>query len=51
MDMDIYTYIYYQTERIEQAEHVARYASVVEEIPVVDFIDEFCIVQKWENVA
>jgi len=32
--------VYYQTEGIEQAVHVARYAPVVDEFPVVDFVDE-----------
>jgi len=38
--------IYYQTERIEQTVHVARYSSVVQELPVVDLVDELCIVKN-----
>lgn len=34
--------IHYQTERIEQAMHVARYTAVVRELAIVDFVDELC---------
>jgi len=42
--------IYYQTERVEQTVHVARYTSVVDELPVVDLVDELCKSEKRESL-